>query len=101
MGTKLASIMVVAMLVGAGQHSRAAPADGHYDASGDLVLGAVMSESGDVRLKDVASYVNEHIKPWLSDPLIVSTVLAQDAETKKLTQSRSKIIYRFCRAVGA
>ncbi len=66
--------------------SWAAPAGDSYDASGDLIVGATTSQAGDPRLKEVASYVNKHVRPWIGDPLIVSTVNAQNAESKKLTQ---------------
>ena len=81
-------IFVAATVISAHQASQAAPAGGHYDASGDLIIGATNANSGDSRLETVASYVSQHIKPWIEDPMIVSAVNVQNVETKKLTQAQ-------------
>lgn len=69
---------------GATNASQAVGLGSQYDYQGNLLFGVATSPTGDPRLKEVADFVTTHIKPWLSDPLIVKMINAQNAETKKL-----------------
>jgi hypothetical protein len=80
--------LAMAVAIGAVASPSMAQTSGRYDYEGNLVSGGVTTNAGDPRLKAVATYVSAHIKPWLSDPLIVKMVNAQNADTNKLKQAQ-------------
>lgn len=50
-----------------------------------LVFGACTGAADEPHIKPVTDYVVANIKPWLSDPVIVNAVKAQNIEHAKLT----------------
>jgi uncharacterized protein YcfL len=84
---KYAALVATMMLTGLAS-TQATETGTQYDHAGNLVSGVVMTSTGDPRLKEVEAYVTVHIKPWLSDPLIVKMVNAQNADTNKLKQAQ-------------
>ena len=84
---KYAALATTMMLMVAAS-TQAAETGAQYDHAGNLVSGVVATSTGDPRLKEVEAYVTAHIKPWLSDPLVVKMVNAQNADTNKLKQAQ-------------
>jgi hypothetical protein len=80
--------VAMALVLGIAASPSVAQPSGQYDYEGNFVSGVVLTSTGDARLKQVADYVTAHIKPWLSDPLIVKMINAQNAETNKLKQAQ-------------
>jgi hypothetical protein len=48
-----------------------------------LVVGPAVGQ--DAHVKSVTDYVRANVKPWLSDPIVVNAVKAQNVESAKLT----------------